>query len=871
MPPETPESTAVPVAPLRRAGRPPHHRASTNAMRSTLTAALAAPALLAAILSPACSPVPAANQNASGAPLASFTSTVNQGAFALGDFPAVVRPLPDNPLGRDEITLARRSETFFGFGQNFPSYMTGAPVYLVPSFVTDDEGAGHAILPGTVDDQANGPSFADVVRAQLDADAADELVGIAIDDDFRGVSLYAGELDGSGAMAWTQLLQVPFPQLTRVTTARLATGDFDQDGRDEIALSASFEASDTHTFVEVFDDPDAGLGSMLSYERLWNHVGLNLLTGDFNADSIEDLAIVLEGNSTADHIYSFRTYLGRRSTTALSLTNNWRGHNSGSDIHRNHFAVGNFDSEPGDEIAFLGTRGTTGSIQNRRFTNVRITLYEYDESTNFAVVPGSIHSFSLSGRGDGARGTETGFACVDRRDDGTDEIAFLASGTSEYELHLFDWRADSTDFSLVTVPTGRSSVGSEGFRCAALEAADTDADGQEELHLALTRFYSLPFIYQLMATGWLEGGDTATLQWGADVTADLPFDDAARVMRPIVAPADLDADGLTVRTTGRSQLVVSDPVPVALLTAAPTEANADQDPNATTTSFSQSTGSTQSFGVTANTTWSVSAGFEASDLSGFFGFSVRGTVAGALARTETESTITTYSTVYTSGADADVILFQGLLFRSHEFEVLSANQPGIVGTYITLDVPLGAADYLWTTDFYHQNVAPELHIDPALLGHTIGDASSYPSRASLEQRVAANVGWAHPNGLNVSQGASTSTGLSIALATEATTETQREQSATAEVEFKAGGATFGASVGAGTAETYSVTTSEQTEYAGTVGGLTDFNQWGYSWGFCVYQPDRPADPSTNEPIEGAPVARPLTVIAYWTDPFGAGH
>ncbi|MEO1699102.1 MAG: hypothetical protein AAFU73_17560 [Planctomycetota bacterium] len=827
-------------------------------------------ALLAALAASSCAPSAPAGTPPEGAPLASFTQGVNQGTLTLDDFQGVQVPLPPHPLGRDEITLAARGETFFAMGQTNASYMTAQPRYVVPSFVADDEGAGYGVLPSTVDDLAAGPGFIDVASGQFDADAADELIGVSLNAAFSGLVLHLGELDPAGAVSWTVIGERSIPALSRIVTVDVETGDFDEDGRDEIVLMAGRPSSSAPVSVmEVLDDPAAGLGPMLETVRSAAHVRMTPLVGDFNADSVDDIVLLLLGTTAADYLYSFRVFLGSRGAQSLAMSNDWVGRSSGSDARSFKFAVGNFDGLPGDEVAAVATRGWSGGFQGSASTSgVRLDLYKYSSASSMERVGGSVGTFSIPSRGGFANTYVQAVTSVDRFGDGVDEIAYLTPDGGQYAVHLFEWDGDTTSYGHVSVPTGLSTSDYWfGFASAGIQSGDTDADGKEELSFALGR--NTGGIFQRMAPCWMESGDSLALHFGAERQYDLLFDDGAFGHRPIVVTGDLDADGLVVRTTGRSQLSVSDPVPIALLTAAPTQTGIAQNYGATSTSFAQSDSSTQSFGVTAQVTWSASLGYEVSDMTDFFGASARASVSGALARTDTQESTTTFSTVYSAGADADLLHFQALLYRSHEYEVLAANEPGIVGGYITLDVPLGASEYLWTTDFYNQTVEPGQRIDPALLSHTVGDVASYPARATLEQRVQDNVGWANPTRMTVAQGATSSSGLSIALSTQATTETQREQSVTAEVEFKAGGVTVGASVGATGGETYSVTTSEETEYGGTVGGVVDFLEWQYRWGLCVYQWQRPADPATNEPLEGAPAARPLTVIGYWTEPLGS--
>ena len=769
-----------------------------------------------------------------------------------------------NPLGADELTLVPRDEVFVGLGQR-----SGQFQHVVPSFIREDLGNGHDPISGTLDLVGAGPGFRSVASGQFDNDAADELLGIEINAATDGLRLYRGDRDSLGSWAWVVIGEVFVPELTLVLDVEVALGDFDQDGRDEIALVSrrlppGFPnyPSEHHSILEVLDDPEAGLARMLHFERDGHHQGMFPIVGDFNNDSIDDLVLGLEGNSTAPDIYSVRSYLGERDVAQLTPHTGWQSISPDPSQYSEKLVAGNFDGIPGDELVHVSTLGGT-SARLDRFQRIGLRLVKLQEGQGFRTVPSSSVSFSMPGYEGDWRGTMLSVASIDRFDAGKDEIAVLAPGFSQYFLRLFSWQTSTSTYEFESIPTGRPAATLQDFRNVKIAAGDGDSDGKEELYMALVKTSGTGA--QTMAYAWMESGDTGVLHWSPDETFALGYSDYAYNARPMLVPGDFDADGFTLRATGGVRLYASDPVPLVLMSAAPAniDPNIVQNLGATSTQFTESTGSVESFGVTASATFSVSVGFGAEDLTGLFGVSAKATVAGALTTTNAETSIVTFSQTYMSPAEEDVILFQTLLYRGYEYEVLSANNPALIGTIITLDLPYGAFELLASVDYYNSLFEPAYHIGSSLLPHTVGDPASYRTRAQVEALVNQYVGWLNPGANTVPAGQSSS-GQGISLASESTTEEQRELSLTDEIEFKAGGATVGGSIGAGLGDIYSITTSESTDYAATVGGVQDFNLWGYTWGMAVYQPNRFAD-SSNNPIEGSPTGRPLTVITFWTD------
>ncbi|MEM9802207.1 MAG: hypothetical protein AAGA20_17915 [Planctomycetota bacterium] len=784
------------------------------------------------------------------------TLPLNVGTLSLSDFdPAMVQP-PPHPLGSDELSLTQRNEVFL----STPSAdWEGGWHYWVENWVQEDTANGHGRVPGTFEPYGAGRQIRAAASGQLDADPSEEIVAVQIVGHGLYVRLHRIDRDEQGTYHWTTLLDVQTPQFEESEVA-VDLGDFDGDGLDEIALVLSdrhFGVYGNDSSLEVFDDPDAGLGRMLYFERFSNHAAMRPLAGDVDGDGIDDLVVALEGDSGDPDDHATRVYLGERKATQLTLDEGWKYQNRDSGVWGSRLVLGQFDDDLALELAYAATIGNSSS-----FWSLRAELFDYVPGSGVVAKPGSLLTESVAGDTDSVPGRSMGVTAVDRFGRGRDEIAMFVRGSSSMELHFLDFDENTESWAREPRATGQSA---SNFRAGNVAAGDGDGDGAEELYLGAIRG---TLNTKWLSYGWMESGENGAFHFEPEHFYYM----TGSIQPPIIVPGDHDADGFVVRSTDRIALQVSDPIPLVLLTAPPTKAGISQNANGSGTSYSVGSSSSDAVGVTSTLAWSASVGYEASDLFDLFSASAKATVSGATTKSETQASRTTFVQGFSASWEDDVIVFQANLYRTYEYEILSASDPSLVGSYITLDVPIDANTYKWTVDYYNQVVDPSYRIDASLLPHTIGDPDSYRREADIEGLLASYVGWRTPSELAVGQGTG-SNSQTIELATENTTEEQRELTIGAEVEFKAGGATVGASVSATSGSAYSVTTSEFTVYEGVVGDIdlpVDYDAWLYDFGVAVLQPGRLADAS-NDPVGWESGARPLTVVTFWTDPNGSQY
>jgi hypothetical protein len=509
--------------------------------------------------------------------------------------------------------------------------------------------------------------------------------------------------------------------------------------------------------------------------------------------------------------------------------------------------------------------------------------------------------------GDGGEELVTGWA------DASDQ--FFMSGDLRLELTAWDWNGGlvvvgsralegrrPNHFGAEFPPAeawdlGARYVASEGRdRVAVVLCDDYDAERYDiyelfgnALQVDLGRTYGLPFQVSgkhrpAIATGdvdasgeevayacfLLDQGLSVTPRLhrlGADPDAGNHQDLPAMTLtadggRPLLALADVDGDGYVVRSTGVRRQQLADPIPLVVMTAVPTKAGAAQNLSNSSTSYAVATGDGTSIGVSTTATVSAGAGFGGS--IGWFGAQATTEIERSFQTSEVTTTSTTTITGYNSGPDDDVIIFQGTLYESFEYEVLSGPDPDKVGAYFTLDLPATAKTYKWTVSKYDETFQ-ELALSSDVLPHTIGDPASYRSRAETEALLATYVGWTDGSAKTVGEGTG-SNSTQVDLAEEQATTEERSWSITDSLEFSVGWASGTLSSGLSNSEMVTVTTVETTSYAGEVGDLAgdDWDRWHYDFGMAVYTDGLPAG-------GGAPTKVPVQVIAFWTEPNGSGY
>jgi hypothetical protein len=744
---------------------------------------------------------------------------------------------PDHPLQRVETKLLRRDEvSLLGAGNGGSGF--GAAL--------DDAGHDYAALAGgTGIAFVNDMQIFDTVSASLDDDGNDELVAVGL----VGTKLTVRVVDSDQSGVFGSVEEFAIDDAT-YEHAWLRVGDFDQDGRDEILVAA---VSSTGVVARIYDD---ALGKFALLKEVYAGAGEEIApaVGNFDDDRAPELAFLIDaGNDLvlkvfddADSDYATLKTL-TNADTGLVAANGFR-------VSGLRLEAGNFDKDARSELIALAD-GIEASGDN---PNEGLYLVGFDDAaTDFAQLAALRHEYERSDTTDGYRYTNAWpwqSLVADGNGDGQDELFVLQRQTADDGLawkarHLvFGKEADKWS-SGEQVLTVRTDVHGGSTATLTPAAGRSDTPGADVIVAVHDDTELATFALESPITGAVRSVEVDAL---GTPTALSPSNKTVWA-----TGGDFDADSLRIRYTGQKWLELTRPRPIVLLAAPPVKDGISQNASASGTAYgtttSQSTDDTQEVGYTDSLTLSFEVSLPGLD---FLTAGAQASMEQEFTATDTTTNTTSYTTSYASSYPDDVIVFNGTLCERYEYEVMGGGEPGLIGTKMTIDVPLDSRIYKWTVPYYNQSLGSEGSPIPAeLLKHEVGDPSSYPS----SDAIPANALWTSPSAESVGQGIGTNS-ASIDVGKESTT------GASFSTSYSVGGS-VGAFVKAeyshawNDTSSYSVTTGLDTTFQGTVGDIqdpNDYKQYLYSFGIFVY----PAVLAGGEQLE---------VVEYWTEGLGQGY
>jgi len=777
-------------------------------------------------------------------------STLDQGEYAATDFEYQSEHPPGfHPLESEEFLLTPRSETLAILPEAGTGRQPSARV------LRDGPDTGFAELPAGA--TFFGGNLRSAAAGQLDEDGEEELVGALIPSTGTSLELWLADPRADGGFDEELLAVLPVSGFL-LNDARVTLANLDDDSAPEflvVGRSLAFEQRATHGRVWVLDDREHGLAELMREARDATHVNLWAYAADLAGDDLPEIVVALAGDTTHDGRLAVRTFRRSSDATGFTLLHGWIYFYAGTHLESCKAVLGDFDGDRRDEIAALGfDQGSSSTLTMNLMGLTEDDVWQVETSEQRS---GPVHSWAVRGR--------EWAACAYARTNEPDRLAVLLPlatvGAMSVQLHAYD--AASEAWSSTDLEVAHPSVDDHGVT---IEALDDDCDGEDELACGFLDRLGSEFVY---VQGRLELGPGSGFEPQSTVIVPSL---AAFESLPVIVPVDLDGDGLRVRSTGVRRIGLSTPIPLVLMHAPPTRAGIGQNHAASQSEYTLASSIGESLGVTTQATVSASIGVEAEDFTGAFGAHAKTTLGFALARSSLTTTRVTRIDAFTGSHDADVLVFQGTLYESFEYEVLSSPTPGLVGSLVTVDVPVGARIYNWTVDYYNSVVSAEERIADSLRTHTPGDPASYPSQAELLDELEPFVHWRSTSAIPVGQGSGSRT-TAIELASEQASEEQTTVFASFDYGFKAGYFTAEASLGLERTEAYSVAYGSATTYSGTVGDILDpaeYAAWRYEWGLAVCNEEQPAGPD-NQPT-GAPGSRPpFQVIRYWTNPNGSAY
>jgi hypothetical protein len=778
----------------------------------------------------------------------------NVDAFGYQD----TQPQGFNPLGRDRFHLLRLEETAFVLnGGDGGFYLDDAQHGLTRSPL------GSALAPANAQPVWTG-------SGNLDDDGNAELV--LLSHGATAIAVTIGDNDGSKPLAKNRSFSVPHGGAT-AGAIKAALGDFDGDGRQEIALAATAGQAG---WVRIYDDASANFALVKEIMTSANGQGdLDLAAGNFDADANSELAVLRVGSSTDDaSVFIFDDAsqdFGLRDTIPAQAL--LPGAGAGNDYSRwlsgGIVRTGNVDHDAQDELYVLLSHQ---DVDSNGTGNVNVEGRVFDQLTTAPTLlasPGVPNGENYPQKSL-ERPYDAAFADMDG--DGVDELytVHIGSDAPTYAWYLSQWLPNENPSSWnQPVSYRKLDTGYNPIAFGRLAVISGDELAGETLIVALKNTGSEHPLRTLRILGEASvQADDEHQSFALDIPAAEPtavsYPSSAV---PLVAGGDFDNDNLQVRYTGNKWQSLASPRPIAVLAAPPLNAGIEQGEDASGTAFGKEalrgSASTDELGASYGTTMSFDSSaltdLLGGPLGGLASASISKSVERAFAYSETTSVIESYSTSYASAYPDDCIVFQGVLHTSYEYEVMTSSEPAAVGRKLTIDVPVAVKTYKWTLGFYNEKLGQDgVQIGAETLGHAVGDPASYPSARDRDQLLGKYSGWRSEQ-VSVGQGNGENS-VSISLSNETTTASTNTITNDDSWGVAVAGLAYSESRAVTGTTVYEVTVGSATNYEGIVGDILegdDYLNYSYDFGLFVYQYQHPKGPR-------------FQVVNYWTSNLGPG-
>lgn len=700
------------------------------------------------------------------------------------------RALPEgyHPLGRPIGTLERKAEI----------YLAGASDGGRLSLLLDDQTAAFAPidLASLGSDHFGDLRQKKAISADVDGDGVDELVVVYYSAE-PALKLSVLKV-GAAARVYT-VDPSPIAPSYAVTDGDLgfpiglARGDFDNDGKDEIAIGFSKR-------LYVLGSLD-GAPVSLAARELADTNAVFVAAGNIDTDPADELVVTY---NRADVGY-VAIYNGDLNAPVAQQDLRLQIGATARDGAETMVAIGDIDGDQLGEIILMGRQSgnwnwdlfvlddaTTGYALSE--TLINLGWFEYSEHCD------------INGCGYGHWRPNV-LATLDYDGDGVQEIAAFdrilqhSSDGSFRELGRFSDRA---------------------------EAAVGDIDGDRADDLALVHDGRLQIVGRDAASGQL----VTKLDRPANYRV---ASDGRQVQFPLVTLAlpNVDRDSRIVRYTGTRELVFGEPTLLTAVAAPPYRAGVQADADCTTTfGRSQSNGaeSAESFGVSIG----VSFGYEWSDPTNTFGASFEVELERSFDWTTRRSRTVETAYSFTTGPGQDMVVYTAVPFDVYKYTVVSSPRAEEVGKVVTINLPRKPQIMAASRSFYNAHNGDGQDVDATILKHTAGDVASYPTAADRDAlRAAAPTGQfftsplAHPT---VDAGKTT---VSISASQGGGNETSSSLGVTVSVKGKAAGVTFGASAGVSWSWSYALSYQRTVLVSGSVAQIPS-GEYDYGFGAMMY-------------------------------------
>jgi hypothetical protein len=712
-------------------------------------------------------------------------------------------PASYNPLARKKTAFRPKKEIFVG---GLKRGDLSAPCAGKANCLYDDSTEQYRPLFAMNDDSWTSATHKNVIGADVDGDGLEEIVLVHYVASEKRLRMSVIDRDDAGYSERHNDIDEAFDATTPTTSPSLhhptlAKGDLDGDGRDAIIVGFSnlYLVEITPTGIEV------------TRKAYPNCSEIYVAAGDVDGDGKDELAVTSHENGFA----YIDLYDGSLAAPLLDhqLLHAPDVNNGHTYAHNVKVAIGDIDGDKLGEIVFNGAR--------REYNAWNVTAMD-DAQHGFKWLGLFFHASQGSGN-------QPTLVLLDYNGDGTTDI-FASRWVLGYEAGS-TFGSNSADVKgIQSVFSSAPSVIWAGDVDGAMDGKNGDF-GKDEL------------VYYYNGALWIGGLGASGKHEHKQIWS------GAISNRPRGCVANVDADSPLVEYVGR-ELQFSDPQVIAVLAAPPIHEGLGQE-EASSTSFGKSTANgvekTQSMGFSVG----FSVGYESSDPFGIYSASFKVTVESAMDWISSQSTEIEKYIAYTSGPDEDKVIFTAIPFDVYYYRVLAAPDASDVGKLLTVNVPREMQVLSVNRDFYnkHHGAGPE--IDQRVLGHTIGDPSTYPGKSQRDTLTRNGGLYSMVSAVGVGSGAIT---VGVQQSETEGHGTSFDFGVTIETEVGAGGVTMGSSFGFHYGYEYSVSNTEATIFEGTVGDIPAESYSGeraYSFGLFSYPLS----------LDG----QQFTVVNYWVE------
>jgi hypothetical protein len=758
-------------------------------------------------------------------------------------------PAHPQPLLSAELTLAPRDEVSLLVASSHDSF----------GKTLDDAQNGYAPLSATATALLTGATLVDTASGNLDDDGNAELVAAA----FVGSELQIRVADSRTA---------PGPQAAREDTlfsnieeftvtnqagnsaspfthANVSVGDADQDGRDEILVTAV--TTDGQVVARVYDD---SIGSYAFLAEPFRAKGKHVaaIFGNFDDDAAPELAVLVDTGAGVDQGKNLELHMFDDASSGYAPLTTLIGKDTGllaSDTFATNnvkLLVGNFDLDAREELVAIAD----GTDSGENGTGPQLNVAVFDDACGSVACSRKQPGFQPFPGGKLTLAAPDAWQAVvadtrvqipnanpdvkpgERLTPKLDEVFIVESVEAE--------NTNGKDIVLLHLPFGSSAwTGGNTLRIAKSVSSPTfavaAAAGRLD-NLASDVIVAVKTDTTLTPTRvWSDGvTGTSPTQYGLESTALAAYTVPSESAPVFVTAGDFDADSMRVRYTGNRHQELMNPKPIAVVSTPPVKAGIAQNYADSWTSYgatqSQKQDETTEYVVTDAVTFSTD--ISPPVIGDFFGLTAEYSLSQQFGTTSTQTSMKSFTSTSTVGYPDDMVVFHGTLCEVYEYEIVSAGNSGALSGKITINEPIATDTYAWRVSDYNAELTGVASpLDASVITHTPGDPASYPHKPDQDTN---GLPWMTdpatvPSGTNLYQ----TVGIDVS------TETAKGMSTTSS--SSAGGGSTGL-VGIKYTESwdqtgsYTFTVGNAFHYYGQVGGIdrADYD-YAYKFGLWVHE------------------------------------